>query len=191
MELPVGKKYKSFSIKLKGLFIPETFLHIDVFVPLGTHRNPLHFLGSHPKSIGVSWILPSSSVDFGWVLTYLTWIYKQRCKIMKYIYLNEQLLYKWTGLFIQVQSSSFCMCDSKQNCSPSCRGYTFPLGLKQNEKPTNTISWNISAGSGSWGIQYIENTPFLVDLLSGSWGIRPICPPRKWENQERRSNKLL
>lgn len=57
MERPVGKKYKTFSIKLKGLFIPETFLHIDVFVPLGTHRNPLHFfwgLTQSPLELGGS-----------------------------------------------------------------------------------------------------------------------------------------
>lgn len=33
--------------------------------------------------------------------------------------------------------------------------------------------------------------PFLVNLLSGSWGIWPVSPPRKWENQEWRSSKLL
>lgn len=52
MELPLGKKYKTFLIHVKGLFIPETFLHIDVFVPLpvGTHKSPLLFSGVSHKT---------------------------------------------------------------------------------------------------------------------------------------------
>lgn len=137
MERPVGKKYKTFSIKLKGLFIPETFLHIDVFVPLGTHRNPLHFLGSHPKSIGVRWILTTSSVDFGWVLTYLTWIYKQRCKTAKYIYIFEWAVAVQVDRLVHTNPEFIiCMCGSKQNCSPSCRGIHISTWFKTERKIT-------------------------------------------------------
>lgn len=53
------------------------------------------------KPIAARWILPTSSIAFGWALPYLTWIDTEVTEFN--VYLNK-VLYKCTGWFLQIHS---------------------------------------------------------------------------------------
>lgn len=95
------------SIHFKGLSIPETFLHIGVFVPspAGTHKSPF-FQGLMQIPLGLGGFFPL----IPWTLTesFLHLLYKQSHNRINYEYLNNCCCTSgWSGSHKASVSSPF------------------------------------------------------------------------------------
>lgn len=134
-------------------------------LPVGTHKSPLLFSGVSHKTHQLGGFSPLTGVEFGWALPYLTWMYKQRCKRVKYIYLrgvavqvdrlvdiNPELVHHFHNVWFKKESQSFMQGDS-----------SFYFLIQTNK--TTTTSWNISPGNGPLGIHGMLKMPLRGRFL--------------------------